>query len=171
MQIVHGGRGGENYLFAGSGAATLFGGGNGDQLYAFGEIGQMLVGSSGYSTLSAGFNWGNNTIKGGTGNEEMTGGTGKDLFIAGAGKDTIFATDGDRDVFTFIRGQAGGTALVQNVYNSNDVRIDLVNYGCAEEAYALASQRTNGGAVTFSLTDGTKVTFENITRLTSQNFI
>lgn len=131
----------------------------------------MLVGSAGYSTLSAGFNWGDNTIKGGTGNEAMTGGTGEDLFIAGAGRDTIFATDGDRDLFTFIHGQAGGTALVRNIHDSSDVRIDLVNYGRAEEAYALSHQTTNGASVTFSLTDGTQVTFENITRLTSQNFI
>lgn len=171
VQIVHGGKAGNNYLLAGSGAATLFGGGNNDELYAFGEVGQMLVGSSGTSTLNAAFNWGDNTIRGGTGNEEMTGGTGADQFIAGAGRDTIFATDGDRDLFTFIRGQAGGSVLVQNIYDASDVRIDLVNYSCGEEAYALSHQTKTGSSVTVNLSDGTRVTFENITGLSSKNFI
>jgi Ca2+-binding RTX toxin-like protein len=168
---VHGGTAGNNFLFAGEGAATLFGGGNNDQLYAYGELGQMLVGSVGFATLSAAFNWGDNTIKGGQGDERMEGGTGRDNFIAGAGNDTIFATDGERDTFTFIRNEAGGSALIQNIYSADNVRIDLVNYGCYEVRHALASQTTSGSSVTFSLTDGTEVTFENITSLSSRNFI
>ncbi len=171
VQIVHGGRGGDNYLFAGSGAATLFGGGDGDQLYAYGEVGQMLVGSGGYATLSAALNWGNNTIVGGSGDETIIGGTGRDVIIAGDGSDTIFATDGARDVFALIQGEAGGTLLVQNIYDARDVRIDLIDYGRGEEAYALSHQTTDGSSVTVSLTDGTTITFENITHLTGRNFV
>lgn len=170
-QIVQGGRGGDNNLIAGSGAATLFGGGDGDQLYAYGGVGQMLVGSAGYATLSAAFNWGNNTIVGGSGNEAIIGGSGRDLIIAGAGADTVFATGGARDVFALIQGAAGGSLLVQNIFDARDVRIDLINYGRGEEAYALSNQTTNGSSVTVSLTDGTTITFENITHLTGRNFV
>lgn len=149
----------------------MFGGGDNDQLYAFGDAGQMLVGSDGYATLSAAFTDGNNTIKGGQGDEAITGGTGKDLIISGAGADTVFATDGARDTFAFVRDEAGGTALIQNVYDARDVRIDLIDYGKCEEKYALESQTTDGGSVSFSLSDGTRVTFDNITHLTDKNFI
>ena len=131
----------------------------------------MLVGSDGYSTLSAAFNWGNNTIKGGEGDEAITGGTGRDLIVSGAGNDTVFATDGDRDTFAFIRNEAGGQTLIQNIYDTRDVRIDLIDYGRCEVSQALNSQTTDGSSVSFSLSDGTQITFENITHLTSKNFI
>lgn len=101
----------------------------------------------------------------------MVGGTGGDRIIAGKGDDTVFATDGDRDVFVFVRNEAGGSALVQNIYDARDVRIDLVNYGCRAEDYALRGQTSVGYAVTVHLTDGTEITFENITQLIGKNFI
>lgn len=168
---MHGGSAGNNYLFAGDGLATLFGGGNGDQLFAYGDMQQMLVGSAGTATLSGAFSSGDNVFISGTGNESIVGGTGKDLFIGGCGSDTVFATDGGRDTFQFIRGMAGGQELVQNVYDSNSVKIMLTNYCGNEKQSALNSQTTDGSSVSFTLSDGTRVTFENITHLSAKNFI
>jgi Ca2+-binding RTX toxin-like protein len=169
-QEIHGGSGGNNYLFAGSGPATLFGGGNGDQLLAYGSAGQTLIGGAGQETLSAAFSSGRDLLIAGSGNQSLVGGTGADTFVGGAGHDTVFAANPGQSLFEFIKGQAGGTELVQNAYSAADIHIHLSGYGANEANHAVATQTTHGGAVTISLSDGTKVTFENITHLSSSNF-
>ena len=76
-----------------------------------------------------------------------------------------------RDTFEFIKGQAGGTELIKGLFDAADVRIDLDGYSSKEVKAAIAGQTTSGGSVTLSLSDGTKVTFENIAALTSKNFV
>jgi Ca2+-binding RTX toxin-like protein len=169
-QVVHGGSAGSNFLFAGDGAATLFGGGNGDNLFAFGDHDQTLIAGSGRETLSAAFSGGNDLLIAGSGNNSLVGGTGADTFVGGSGHDTVFATNPGASLFEFIKGQAGGTELVQDVFAATDVHIHLSGYGAGEAAHALTSQHAAGGGVTISLTDGTKVTFQNISHLNSSNF-
>ncbi len=169
-QVIHGGSAGKNFLFAGDGAATLFGGGNGDKLFAFGSQDQTLIAGSGKETLSAAFSSGNDLLIAGSGNDSLVGGTGADTFVSGSGHDTVFATNPGAALFEFIKGEAGGTELVQNVFAAPDVHIHLSGYGVGEAAQALAGQHAVGGAVTISLTDGTKVTFQNISHLNSSNF-
>ena len=50
------------------------------------------------------------------------------------------------------------------------MNIKLVGYASTEAANAVAGQTTNGSSVTISLSDNTKITFENITHLSGSNF-
>jgi Ca2+-binding RTX toxin-like protein len=166
---VHGGSAGHNFLVAGAGPATLFGGGDGDQLFAFGAQSQTLIGGSGHEVLSGAFSSGNDLLVAGPGNNSLVGGSGADTFVGGSGSDTVFASSASKDVFEFVKGQAGGSELVQNVFDSASVHIKLSGYSSTEAANALAGQTTNGSSVTLSLSDGTKITFDNITHLNSTN--
>ena len=65
---------------------------------------------------------------------------------------------------------SSSTDTVEGIGSTLQVHIGLSGYGPDEAANAVAGQTTNGSSVTISLSDGTKVTFENITHLTSSNF-
>ena len=77
---------------------------------------------------------------------------------------------GAGNLFEFIAGQAGGSDLVEGLSSASQVLITLNGYGSTEEANALAGQTTNGSSVTVTLSDNTKITFDNITHLTGSNF-
>jgi Ca2+-binding RTX toxin-like protein len=169
-QLVVGGSGGNNQLWAGDGAATLIGGGNGDQLFAYGQYDQVLTAAAGNETLSAAFSGGADSLTAGSGADRLIAGTGADTFVAGTGAATVSAGPGS-DVFAFIKGHAGGTELVQDIADPTALRISLQGYGCEAAADALASQQVAAGSVTIALTDGTKVTFQNVSALHPSNFI
>jgi Ca2+-binding RTX toxin-like protein len=156
--VVHGGSDGHNLLFAGTGAATLFGGGSGDQLYAQGDRHQALHAGGGNETLSAALSTGNVTLYGGSGKDQMIAGSGNDIFVGGSGKDT----------FTFINGSAGGTDLILD-FTKGD-KAALSGYGPNAVADALASQTAGPGSVTITLSDSTKITFDDVSSLRKSDF-
>lgn len=160
-QLIEGGWAGNNYLFAGNGAATLVGGGANDQLLAYGNSDQVLIAGAGNETLSALFSSGHDSLVGGSGKDIMYGGSGADTFLAGTGNATIRAGAGD--VFDFINAQAGGKEVIQGYNNTtaSSIQIHLEGYG----ADAISSQKVSGGSLTVSLSDGTKLTFQNVTTL------
>ena len=168
-QYIIGGAAGNNYLMAGDGPATLVGGGNNDKLMAYGTSNQVLTAGSGNETLSALASSGNDSLSAGTGNNVLTGGSGTDTFVGGLGNATVNSPFGN-GVFEFIHGQAGGTELVTGIFQSSSIKIDLVGYGPSEADTALAGQTSAGGSVTIGLTDGTKITFQDITSLSKSNF-
>jgi Ca2+-binding RTX toxin-like protein len=168
-QLIFGGSAGNNFLWASDGPATLVGGGANDQLYAYGGSDQMLKAGSRNETLSAAFSSGNNTLIGGSGADILEGGSGADTFVAGSGSATISAGSSS-DVFEFIKGQAGGQELVQGYLDASSIKIHLQGYAPEQVANALASQTVSNGSVTISLSDGTTVTFQNITALHGSNF-
>jgi Ca2+-binding RTX toxin-like protein len=169
-QLVSGGSAGNNLLWAGDGAATLIGGGNNDRLYAYGQHDQVLTAGSGNETLSAAFSGGNDSLTAGSGPDQLIAGTGADTFIAGTGADTVSAGPG-KDVYAFIKGHAGGAELVQGIIDPTAIRINLQGYGTTAVADALASQQVTAGSLTIGLSDGTKITFQNVTALHQSNFI
>jgi Ca2+-binding RTX toxin-like protein len=169
-QLIVGGSAGNNFLFAGDGLATLVGGGNDDQLFAYGTAKQLLIAASGNETLSAALSSGADTLAAGSGKDLLIGGTGADTFVGGSGFATVMAGSGSQ-VFEFINHEAGGTELVQGIFDPSSIKIDLVGYGHSEVSHALASQTVTNGSVTIGLTDGTKVTFENVTSLSKSNFV
>ena len=168
-QLIEGGSAGGNLLYAGDGAATLVGGGNNDQLYSYGGSNQLLIAGAGNETLSASFSTGNDRLTAGSGSDVLIGGTGADTFVGGSGQSTVTAGTGS-DVFAFINHQAGGTELVQGIFDPASIKIDLEGYGAGAISKALASQTVQGGSVTIGLSDGTKVTFQDISGLTRSNF-
>jgi Ca2+-binding RTX toxin-like protein len=173
-QLIEGGSGGNNLLIAGNGAATLVGGGKGDQLMAYGASGQLLIAGTGAETLSAAASTGNVTLIGGSGKDLMIGGLGNDTFVGGSGQSTIQASLG-QNVFDFVnQGNHGhddaGTTLITGIFDPSSIKINLQGYGANEVNYALEHQTVKNGSVTVSLTDGTKITFQDVTALRSSNF-
>jgi len=170
--LLFGGTAGNNFLQAGSGSATLFGGGNNDQLYAGGSAPQQLFAGPGNETLFGGGAAGQDTFYAGSGMDQITGSTGQSTFVLGTGNATITAVPSSsfQAVFDAINGQAGGNDLVQGLTNASQLQIELTGYGPNEAANALAGQTTNGTSVTITLSDNTKITFADITHLTSSNF-
>jgi Ca2+-binding RTX toxin-like protein len=168
-QYIVGGSAGNNYLMAGDGVATLVGGGNNDKLMAYGISDQVLTAGSGNETLSALASSGNDSLTAGAGNDVLTGGSGSDTFVGGLGNATVNSPFGN-GVFEFINGQAGGTELVTGIFQSSSIKIDLVGYSPNEANAALASQTSTNGSVTIGLSDGTKITFQDITSLSKSNF-
>lgn len=169
-QVVIGGTAGHNFLFAGDGAATLAGGGNGDQLFAFGSSGQLLKAGAGNETLSAALSSGNDTLAAGSGKSQLISGSGADTFIGGSGQATITTGFGGQ-VFEFINHAGGGSELVQGLFDPSMVKIDLEGYGNKAIDHALATQTTHNGSVTIGLADGSKITFQDIAALSRSNFI
>jgi Ca2+-binding RTX toxin-like protein len=169
-QLIEGGTGGNNFLFAGNGAATLIGGGNNDQLFANGGHHQLLIAGSGNETLSAAFGTGADTLKAGSGNDLLIGGSGSDTFVGGSGHATVQAGFGNQ-LFEFINHEAGGSVLVQGIFDPSSLKIDLDGYGANAVSEALASQKVVNGSVMIGLTDGTKITFQDVTSLSKSNFV
>jgi Ca2+-binding RTX toxin-like protein len=169
-QLIEGGSSGKNFLFAGDGAATLIGGGKGDQLFAFGSSAQWLKAGVGNETLSAAAASGADTLTAGSGKDLLTGGIGNDTFVGGAGKTTVQAGFG-ADVYAFMKGQAGGSELVTGIFDPSSIKIALVGYGANEVDHALSTATVKHGSITIGLTDGTKVTFQDVTSLSKSNFV
>lgn len=169
-ELLFGGSSGHNFLQAGGGQATLFGGGDGDQLYAGGDEAQALHAGSGNETLFGGFASGNDSFYGGSGRDQIFGGVGENTFVAGSGAATVTAGPGSGNLFEFISGLGGGKELVLGLTDPSQIRIDLLGFGENEVSGALATQVRSSGGVTISLSDRTKVTFQNISGLTRSNF-
>ena len=169
-ELLEGGSAGGNFLQAGDGRATLFGGGNGDQLFAAGDKAQALHAASGNETLFGGFASGRDTFFGGSGKDQITGGGGKNTFVAGTGAATVAANPGASNVFEFVHGKGGGKELVEGLTAASQVHIELLGFGSNEIKNALASQTSKDGSTTITLSDSTKVTFQNVGLLTTSNF-
>ena len=169
--MIDGGSGGKNFLFAGDGAATLIGGGNQDQLFAYGSSGQLLIAGVGNETLSAAFSSGNDTLRAASGHDLLLGGAGSDTFVGGSGHATVTAGYGGQ-VFQFINQSAGGTELVQGIFDPTSIKIGLDGYGSSEVSQALSNQKVVNGSLTVGLSDGTKITFQDVTSLLNKsNFV
>ncbi len=89
----------------------------------------------------------------------MVGGAGNDALIAGSGSDTMTGGAGE-NAFVFINGAAGGNDFITD-YSANDT-VELFGYGGAAGSAALTAATEAGGATTVSLSDNTKITFENV---------
>jgi Ca2+-binding RTX toxin-like protein len=171
--------GGSNTIVGGTGSTTIFGGAG--QNLIFGDGGPIqFVGSAGTAgtnvtffgsansgggsfaayagneTLNAGGSQSSNLFSAGTGSDRMIGGSGSDTMFAGTGSATMTGGAGG-DFFTFIKGAAGGSDVITD-FNSNDSLI-LVGYSAASVSAAIG---TAGSGSTLTLSDNTKITFQNV---------
>ena len=169
-----GGSRGGNILAGGTGTAgsTLFGGGNGDVLFARGSAQTVLVASTGNETLSGGASTGNNIFFTGTGSDVLGGGSGNDLFVVGASGSSTIDGGAGADIINFTNRPTGSTAnvLINGFRPAEGDRIQLVGYGSGQVAAIVGTAPTNGGT-SVTLTDGTKITFAGVTNLSSSNFV
>ena len=98
----------------------------------------------------------------------MIGGSGNDTMVAGAGPGSSTMTGGGgSNVFAFFEQAAGAAKDVVTDFNSNDT-IYIEGFAKTGSAAALLQNATVGaGGVTLTLSDGTSVTFSNLTSTAS----
>lgn len=122
--IIHGGRGGDTIVVAGSGYVQ--------PVPVYGDGGNDIILGADATPINADGGAGNDIIVGGSGNDEISGGSGcnlllggagNDLFHAGPGQDTFLGGDGDDTLIAYPRslpklgtdfydGGAGNNTLV-----------------------------------------------------------
>jgi Ca2+-binding RTX toxin-like protein len=145
--VFQGGTGGNNVLTAGVGAATLFGGGSGDQLFANGSGAQILYAGAGNETLTGSSASGAN-----------------DTFVGSAGTTTVVASPNASNLFEFINGQGPGNMFETGLTDVSQIKVHLVGL--------TVSNQTPGSDLLVQLSDGTNITFKNISgTLTGGNFV
>ena len=164
-----GGTAGHNVLIAGTGAASLFGAGNGDLLIAKGAAAQGLHAGAGNETLNGTAATGTDTFYVGGGLDQIAGGSGNNVYVGGPGE-AVVAAAGLSNLFSFVDGSAGGTMLVNDLTNASQVDIALTGYGPNEIVNDVATQTAGANSVTVTLSDHTSITFANMTHLTAGNF-
>jgi hypothetical protein len=168
--------GGTNSLTGGDGAdqiaalsgRNLISGGAGDDLLRGGYDADTLSGGSGDDILlgdNSGFIGGSDRLEGGTGDDLLMGGIGADTFVfrTGDGSDTIGA----------LEVGAGGSATVTGPdFVSGVDRIELLGFGLADGAAALALVTDVAGVATFAA-EGTTISFAGLTLadLTADDFV
>lgn len=145
-ELIYGGAAGNNWLSAGDGAATLVGGGSGDQLWAFGDVGQLLQAGVGNETLVA-----------------SAGGV--DTLVAGSGGGDLLIGGDASDIFQFIKGEAGGSDTIAGFDDSSTINVNLQGYD------TVRTYGSEGGNVTLTLSDNTKITFQDVTTTTGIHFV
>lgn len=169
---IIGGSGNETFT-GGAGGTTLFGGGGGvftfNSTTASGAL-DFAAGSGNETLLSAGSKT-NDFIAAGSdskGTDSLVGGSGNDTFTAGAGTDKFVAGAGQNQ-FVFFASQTDGMHDYITGWNSND-SLFLLNYSNADSANTLMQNATvSGGNLTIGLSDGTQITFNNVTNTAAFN--
>jgi len=162
----------------GSGAHTIMAGGGNDYI----QLGKgtdvvnvtgnaTIVGGDGKETLFGG-SGATLTFVGGSGDASVTGGPGgHNFFTAGTGNETLVGGDTNntgQDVFTFIKDHAGGQDLVER-FSANDI-VKLRGYSSDDVANALKHQSVGPNGVSIILSDNTKITFADVTKLDPNSF-
>lgn len=164
-----GGAGNATVFGSNDSVTTIFGGSGSDINFTnTATPGGIMAAEAGNETLNAGISSSNNTLAGGSGADSLVGGSSSDLLWAGTGADTLTGGAGTgTDVFNFVNGSAGGADVITD-FSSSDV-VNLIGYGADAAATAIANATVSGGSSTIQLSDSTKITFLNVTNLSTSN--
>lgn len=128
----------------------------------------ILDGGAGDDSLSG--EGGNDTLTGGTGDDKMDGGAGDDTFYVAEG-DEAQGGDGDDTFYLTDLGEAGGADTITIVGGEGDETLgDTLNLGglinsLNDITYTNTDDSAGGLGGTFTLADGTVVTFSEIENL------
>jgi hypothetical protein len=102
-------------------------------------------------------------------NAVMLGGSGNDTMVAGAGPGSTTMTGaGGSNAFVFFKQAAGGAKDMVTDFNSND-SVYIEGYGSGSASALQAAATVGTGGVTLTLSDGTSVTFSNLTSASQLN--
>jgi Ca2+-binding RTX toxin-like protein len=153
--LFQAGTSGGSSVIGGSGSATLLGGGSGDQLFATGTGLQVLTAASGNETLTG----------------SSASGAANQYYDNTAGATTVVASaNASSNLFGFIEGQAGGTLVETGLTAVGQIEMHLTGYG-SNDTSAISQNNAGGNLNVTLLSDGTQITFQNITSpLTNSNF-
>ncbi len=150
--------------YGASTTATVFGSSNANIVLNSNAIGNILVAAGANTTLNASGSAGANILfneVGAGSSATLIGGSYWNYFIAGAGSATMEGGAG-HNFFQFVSGQDGGTNLITN-WNADD-QIDLMGYTSSQ-----VQETVSGGSTVITLSDGTKITVQNVTNLPSSD--
>lgn len=150
--------------------ATIFGTAGLD-LAAHGSGSMTFHAGSGNETLDGGLSGGTLRLIAGSGNDTLIGGNGQAMLQAGSGNDVLTAGHAGTE-FDFIKGQAGGTDIIQDFAGASGNVIKLSGYDTTPASIQsmLDHATIAGGSTTISLEDSTRLTFVGVTDLKAQNF-
>ncbi|MBC7635847.1 MAG: hypothetical protein H7251_09620, partial [Acetobacteraceae bacterium] len=162
------GASGHNSITGGSGTSIIFGGGEGDVLTAGSGAGDTIKAGSGAETISAAGTQGVHKLYAGSGPNLIRTGNNNTNVLLSTGAATISAGTG-MDLYAFTQGNHPDV-LIQNFKSGADF-ISLVGFASGEATRALGTATNSGGSEHLTLTDGTRITFQNFTGLTSTNFM
>lgn len=163
-----GGTAGGNSITGGSGQSIILGNGNGDVLTAGTGLGDVIKAGAGAETVSAAGRSGTEKLYGGSGADVIMTGRGNANVLVGTGATTLVA-GGGTDLYALTNGDANNV-LIQNFSASVDY-ISLVGFGAGAVNAALAGAVTSGGSEMLTLSDGTHVTLQGFTGLSSASFL
>lgn len=157
-------------VVGGTTAATVFGNAGSNITYfnAPNGAGALLIAGVGSEMLNAAGSNVANTMFAGSGRSTLLGGAGADLIVGSAGTGTLTGGAG-ADQFIFSQGAAGGSFLITDFVKGADSVI-LSHYGAAEVASAISGATVSGGATSVALSDGTRITFANVSAIDGSLF-
>ncbi len=162
--------GGNNHITA-AGDATIFGVAAGDVLassatYTSAQV--AIVGGAGAETISGAGSASTNTFFAGSGPEFIQAGDWITSIVTGTGAATVAAGNGI-SLTAFVKGQHPDVVM-QGFSPAKDY-LTFINFGTGEAASALAGAQTVGGSEVLTLSDGTHITFQGLTGLTTGNIL
>jgi Ca2+-binding RTX toxin-like protein len=156
---------GQNYLLGGfgSGNTTLVGGSGPAWEFAAGTGPTTMYAGSSTTIMVGVTGTGPELMKTGTGNALIGLNANSDTVIGGSGASTVLGGTGT-DIYSFVKGQAGGTELITNFKVGKDALIFSPEYG----GHAVASEAVEtlagwGRSDVIQLTDGTTITLVGVT--------
>ena len=159
---------GSSTVVGGSVPVTLFGA-DGGTTTLFGSGADLVVVGTG-ARVDASQATGSNVFFGGSTASTILGGTGADMFVLGQGATSLTGGAGAANVFDFVASATGGATDVISDFKSAD-KLALSGYKVNDAADVLKSATVSGGSTTVTLSDQTKIVFQNYTNLNSGNFV
>ena len=174
--VFLGGPAGDNVLIAGAGGdATLIGGGNGDLLAAGAAGNVAMQAGGGAETMSALGSNARVNFYTGPGDDLVLLGSGQEQLLVGTGNATIFGAAnpsqyaGLQDLLAFTNGNHATVEIDR--FTPGLQYISLIGFGAGELAHALATATTAAGSEQFTLSDGTRILFSNVSGITARSFV
>ncbi|MGI3779121.1 MAG: hypothetical protein ACRYGC_17665, partial [Janthinobacterium lividum] len=146
---------------------TLFGADGGTMTLS--GSGANLVGVGTGARVDAGMATGSNVFFGGSAANTVLGGTGADVFVLGKGATSLTGGTGAANVFDFVASATGGATDVISDFKATD-KLSLSGYTANTAADVLKAATVSGGSTTVTLSDQTKIVFQNYAQLNSGNF-
>ena len=160
---------------SGAGAVTVFGAPNTSvDLIGSSGLPDYVVAGAGNETLNASGSSSSNWLSVATtvsteSTVVMVGGSGSDTLVAGSAPGSeIMTGGGGADAFVFFKQVAGGASDIITDFNANDA-VYIEGYGPGSASALQAASTVTAAGLTLTLSDGTTITFSNLTDRSALN--
>ncbi len=160
---------GNSTVTGGSAPVTLFGANGGSVTFTGTAAGNMLTVVDSGKVDASGSTGAGDTLFGGLGANTILGGTGADLFVVRSGASSLTGGANGVNTYDFIASNTGGATDVISDFKSAD-KVSVSGYTASTPGAVLATATVSGGSTTITLSDQTKIVFQNYTNLSAGNF-